>query len=118
MPVTEPQYGEDNMSGTGGFTAYCGVGNFHCVIVLLIINRVRVLGSGPHTPTQFLGSIPPPFPAPGQKLTLLISPLSAAGLTLSYIPENSPMATMTWLNELPMVSVKFTAAMNKPNSEL
>ena len=25
----------------------------------LLINRVRVLGSGPHTPTHFFGSTPP-----------------------------------------------------------
>ena len=26
---------------------------------MLVINRVRVLGSGPHTPAQFFGSAPP-----------------------------------------------------------
>ena len=27
---------------------------------VLVINRVRVLGSGPHTPTQFFWEYPPP----------------------------------------------------------
>ena len=27
---------------------------------ILVINKVRVLGSGPHTPTQFFGEYPPP----------------------------------------------------------
>ena len=40
-----------------GYIGMCGKG--YGFSAVLVINRVRVLGNGPHTPTQFFWSTPP-----------------------------------------------------------
>ena len=57
--------GSHNPRGGGGVLpcmgciGMCGAKGYGFSAVL-VINRVRVLGSGPHTPTQFFFGVPPP----------------------------------------------------------
>ena len=56
---------------------------------ILVINRVRVLGSGPHTPTQFFWEYPPP---PGTDIHILTKMVMTSDETQIQIPANWPMS--------------------------
>ena len=87
-PKTSPQLVKNGLlkiPGGGvllymGYIGMCGPKGYGFSAVL-VINRVRVLGSGPHTPTQFFWEYPPP---PGENLSLSLGSLSKILSAVAY----------------------------------
>ena len=73
---------------------------------MLVINRVRVLGSGPHTPTQFVLEYPPP-PPPGLNHPQLLNLFTVAKLPykLRSIDKTKHLITCKYTTPLSTLSV-------------